>query len=127
VLLGKSILGISAFVFIAYGLASLVSPDLPAGLAGLVMSNGDAYAEIGGMYGGLQTGMGLCCLLALLKPGYYRAGLALLVVVIGALALARSASLLRAMDGATLYTYGALCYEFATASLAALALRRPAP
>lgn len=122
--LGKTVLGISALVFVAYGLVSLASPATPAGLAGLVMSNGDAFAEIGAMYGGLQTGMGLFCLLALLKADYYRAGLALLVVAIGSLALARLLSLLLATDPVSSYTYGALLYEFATALLAGMALNR---
>jgi hypothetical protein len=120
--LGKLILGVSAFVFIAYGLVSLVSPAVPSGLAGLEMSNGDAFAEIGAMYGGLQTGIGLFCLLALLKSEYYRSGLVLLAVGIGSLALARSLSLMVAVPSVTAYTHGALVYEFVTAVLAAVAL-----
>ena len=123
-LLGKSILGISALVFTAYGLISLVSPDIPAGLAGLEMSSGDAIAEIGAMYGGLQTGLGLFCLLALLRSDFYRAGLVLLVMGIGTLALARLVSFLMTADTVTAYTYGALIYEFATALLATTALMK---
>lgn len=121
-LLGKSVLGISAFAFIGYGLISLFSPSLPAGFAGLQMNSGDAYAEIGAMYGGLQTGIGLFCALALLKPEFYRSGLVLLVLGIGALTLARLASVLSAPDPVTAYSYGALGYELATtmAALAAL-------
>jgi hypothetical protein len=70
-------------VFIAYGIACFFSPGLPAGYAGLVMSNGDAFSEIGAMYGGLQTGFGLFCLIAALKPEHYRSGLLLLVICIG--------------------------------------------
>ena len=121
-LLGKTLLGISALIFISYGLVSLVSPEIPSGLAGLVISSGDAFAEIGAMYGGLQTGVGLFCLLALLKPDFYRAGLVLLVLGIGTLALARLISLLLTTDPVTAYTYGAIVYEFATAILAAAAL-----
>ena len=121
-LLGKSVLGISALVFIGYGLVSLVSPAIPAGLAGLVLSNGDAFAEIGAMYGGLQTGVGLFCALALLKPEFYRSGLTLLVLAIGTLALARLVSFLAAADPVTIYTYCALGYEFVTAMLALVAL-----
>jgi hypothetical protein len=123
-LLGKSVLGISALVFIAYGLVSLLSPAIPAGLAGLILSNGDAYAEIGAMYGGLQTGVGLFCALALLKPEFYRSGLTLIVIAIGTLALARLVSLLTTADPVTSYTYGALGYEFATAVLALIALAK---
>ena len=117
-LLGKAVLGISTLVFIGYGLISLLSPAIPAGYAGLSMNNGDAFAEIGAMYGGLQTGLGLFCGAALLKSEYYRSGLALLVLAIGALALARLISLLVAADPVTAYTYGALGYEFVTAVLA---------
>jgi hypothetical protein len=122
--LGKTVLGISALVFVAYGLVSLASPATPAGLAGLTMSNGDAFAEISAMYGGLQTGMGLFCLLALLNADYYRAGLALLGIAIGALALARLIGFLLVTDPVSSYTYGALLYEFATAILAGVALKR---
>jgi len=54
-LLGKTALAISSIAFISYGLISLISPAIPAGFAGLTMNNGDAFAEIGAMYGGLQT------------------------------------------------------------------------
>ena len=123
-MLGKGILGLSALVFMAYGLISLVSPAVPAGFAGIVMSNGNAFAEVGAMYGGLQTGIGGFCLLAALRPEFYRAGLFLLVIGIGAMTLARLVSLLMATDAVTAYTYGALGYEFITALLAALALAK---
>jgi len=121
-LLGKSVLGVSALTFIAYGLLSLVAPAIPAGLAGLKISNGDAFAEIGAMYGGLQTGVGMFCLVALLKEDFYKAGLMLLTLAIGALALARLISFLLATDDVSTYTYGALAYEFTTAILATIAL-----
>lgn len=123
-MLGKTILGISCLVFIAYGLVSLIAPAVPAGFAGLVMSNGDAFAEIGAMYGGLQTGVGLFCLLALVRAEYFRAGLLLLVIVIGALAIARLLSALLTTDLLTVYTWGALVYELVTVALAGVALRQ---
>jgi hypothetical protein len=121
-LLGKAVLGISTLVFIGYGLVSLVSPSIPAGFAGLEMSNGDAFTEIGAMYGGLQTGVGLFCAMALLKPEFYRPGLTLLVLAIGTLAMARLFSLFNAPDPVTTYTYGALGYEFSTTIVAFIAL-----
>ncbi len=123
-MLGKCVLGFSGLVFIAYGVTSLFSPAIPASFAGLVMSNGDAYAEIGAMYGGLQTGIGIYCLFALIKPAYYRAGLLLLVIGIGSLALARLLSFLLTADPVSVYTYGAVVYEFATAIIAGFALAR---
>ena len=121
-LLGKTVLGISAFVFIGYGLISLLSPTIPAEYAGLSINTGDAFAEIGAMYGGLQTGIGLYCGVAFLKPEYYRSGLLLLVLAIGALALARLLSMLLAPDPVTAYTYAALGYEAVTSALALAAL-----
>lgn len=121
-MLGKAVLGISATAFIGYGLLSLLSPAIPAGFAGLQMSNGDAYAEVGAMYGGLQTGLGLFCALALLRTEFYRSGLILLVLVIGALALARLISLLAAPDPVSVYSYGAFGYELATTLAALVAL-----
>lgn len=122
--LGKFVLGVSAIAFIGYGLVGLLSPAIPAGFAGLTMSNGDAFAEIGAMYGGLQTGLGLFCALAILKPDLYRSGLMLLAIAIGALALARLSSMLGAPDPLTAYSYGALGYEIITALLAFVALPR---
>ena len=123
---GKTILAISALVFIGYGLVSLISPAIPAGYAGLIIDSGDGYAEITAMYGGLQTGLGLFCAMALLKPDYYRPALMVLVFVLGPLALARSFSLLaipESMSGTvTTYTIGAMAFEYAVVFLAIVAL-----
>ena len=122
-MLGKFILWISAVIFISYGLVCLFSPEIPAGYAGLIISNGDAYAEIGAMYGGLQAGFGLFCLLGALKADLYRPALALLVMVIGSLALGRLYSVVTSNSPVGIYTYGAMAYEFSTAIIAALALK----
>jgi hypothetical protein len=123
---GKAILAISALVFMSYGLVSLVSPAIPAGFAGLIIDNGDGYAEITAMYGGLQTGLGLFCVMALLNSDYYRSALTVLVFLLGTLALARSYSLLAIpesiSDTVTAYTIGAMAFEYALAFLAIVAL-----
>ena len=123
-MLGKIILWISAIIFISYGLTCLYSPDIPAGYAGLSMTNGDAFVEIGAMYGGLQTGFGLFCLLAALNPDYQKSGLILLVLCIGSLALTRFYTTLIVSEPVAIYTWGAMAYEFSTALLAAVALRK---
>ena len=123
-MLGKLVLWVSAASFISYGLACLLMPTLPVEFAGLGISNGDGYAEIGAMYGGLQTGFGLFCLLGALRPELYRATLVGLVMVIGGLAIGRLYSTLTAPDPVAAYTVGAMAYEFATAILAAIALRK---
>jgi hypothetical protein len=123
-MLGKVILWISAFTFIGYGLACLYSPDLPANYAGLAMTTGDAYAEIGAMYGGLQTGFGLFCLLGALRTEFYRPALTSLVLLVGGLALARLYSTVMSDAPVATYTFGAIIFEGVTAVLAGAALRR---
>ena len=123
-MLGKIILWISAIAFTSYGLVCFFNPQAPAGFAGLVMTNGDAYAEIGAMYGGLQTGFGLFCLLAAIKPEFRQAGLVILVMAIGLLAVGRLYSVLTGDESPGGYTWGAMVYEFGTAIVAAIALRR---
>jgi len=120
---GKFILWLSALVFIGYGLVGIANPALPAGFAGLIMGSGDAYAEISSMYGGLQTGLGAFCLLAALRADYYRAGLVMLVLGIGAVGATRLMAALMTPDPVTVYTWGASAYEITTAIIAALAWR----
>ena len=123
-MLGKAILWFSAVMFIAYGVACLFSPALPTNYAGLSMNSGDAFAEIGAMYGGLQTGFGVFCLLGALRKDLYRPALISLVCLVGGLALARLFSTLTSTEAVGTYTYGALVYEFSTAILAGVALRK---
>ncbi len=123
-MLGKFILWLSAVVFTLYGLACLFNPGLAAGYAGLEMTNGNAYAEMGAMYGGLQTGVGLFCAIAAMRAAHRSSGLLLLVLGIGLLAAGRLFSMLTTGDAVTAYTYGALGYECFTAVVAALALYR---
>jgi hypothetical protein len=123
-MLGKVILWVSALAFIPYGLMCLFSPTVPAEFAGLAIKSGDGYAELGAMYGGLQTGYGLFCLLGALRKDLYRPGLTSLVLLMGGLALARLYSTLTGTEAVGGYTYGAMVFEFATAALAFLALRK---
>lgn len=122
-MLGKILLWISALTFISYGLVCFFAPGLPAGYAGLTMTNGDAFAEIGAMYGGLQTGFGVFCLLAALRSEYFQAGLMLLVLCVGTLALGRLYSYATGDSPVGAYTYGAFTYEMTTAILAIIAIK----
>ncbi|MFT6289278.1 MAG: hypothetical protein ACJA09_004046 [Alcanivorax sp.] len=122
-MLGKILLWISAVTFISYGLVCFFAPGVPAGYAGLTMTNGDAFAEIGAMYGGLQTGFGIFCLLAALRSEYFRAGLMLLALCIGMLALGRLYAFATGGNPVGAYTYGAFAYEMTTAILAIVAIK----
>ena len=123
-MLGKIVLWISALAFIPYGLVCLFSPETPVNFAGLQIVSGDGYAEIGAMYGGLQTGFGIFCLLGALRQDLYRPVLLSLVVVIGGLALGRIYSTLTGDEAVGGYTWGATIYEAVTAILAAVAYRK---
>lgn len=123
-MLGKVILWISALIFVVYGLMCLFSPALPAGYAGLTMDTGDAFVEIGAMYGGLQTGFGLFCMFGALRSDFYRPALTSILLLVGGLALGRLYSTLTGSEPVGGYTYGAMTFEFSTAILAGLALRK---
>jgi len=121
-MLGKAVLWVSAFMFTAYGLVCFFSPAIPADNAGLVISNADAFAELGAMYGGLQTGFGLFCALGALQQAHYRSALVALVICIGLLAVGRLYATVVGSGQVGFYTWAAMGYEFATALLAAAAL-----
>ena len=123
-MLGKIVLILSGVIFAGYGAACFLSPELAAGYAGLVISNGDAFAEMGAMYGGLQFGFGLFCLLCGMRPAMQRSGLTLLVLAIGCLGLARFYTAWDADWMVGVYTWGAMAFELLTATLAAVALKR---
>ena len=113
-MIGQGILGLSSLLFISYGLACFYDPSIAASNAGLVMEGSSAFAEIGAMYGGLQIGFGLFCLIAVINANYYRAGILALLIVIGFLGVARLISQIVGNDEWTSYTVGALIYELAT-------------
>ena len=121
-IIGIGLLSFSAIVFIVYGLFGFFNPNIPADFGGLQIANGNGYAELGAMYGGLQTGIGFFCLLAALRIDFYKAGLTLLTIAIGSLALGRLFNAIATSDALTVYTYGALIYELITALLAAIVL-----
>tara|TARA_B100000900_G_scaffold404748_1_gene413500 strand:- start:1641 stop:2039 length:399 start_codon:yes stop_codon:yes gene_type:complete len=121
---GRILLGASALIFIAYGTVCLFDPNVPAGFTGLEVPTGDAFAEVAGMYGGLQTGIGLFCLLAFFNREFYRSGLMALGLTMGALAMARMIAILATVQPVTAYSHAAFGYELVTAALAFLALSR---
>ncbi len=123
-LFGRILLGASALTFLAYGGISLYSPTIPAGIAGIEITSGDGFAEVSGMYGGLQTGIGLFCLLAFSKHAYYRPGLIILGLTMISLAIARLSGMLLTPVPVTLYSYGALAFEFVVAALGFFVLSR---
>jgi len=123
-MLSKIVLWIAAIGFTPYGFLCLIEPSTATDYAGLTMTNGDAFAEISAMYGGLQLGLGLLCLLGALKPRFTHTGLTAVAFVIGGLVVGRTTGFLVGSDPVTSYTYGALAFEWVLTILSILALRQ---
>ncbi len=120
----RSFLLIVGLIFLGYGVACALDPNLAARLAGLSVTNGDGLAELSAMYGGLQSGVGLFLAVAAFQTRLQQPALLMLVLGIGLLAALRGAGALRTDDLVTAYTWGALAFEtFVTASAAALLLK----
>ena len=117
-MLSKAVLGISGLIFTLYGLACLFQPDLLTQYAGLAFISGDAAIEVSAMYGGLQTGFGLLCLLGAAQADYTRFALLAMVFAIGGIAVGRALGLLISPEVPGDYTWGALVYETITVILA---------
>lgn len=121
-MLAKLLLWISAVAFAGYGLLCAFLPEVAAGYAGLGLTNADARIEMGAMYGGLQIGIGLFCILAALNEHYRMSGLIVLALLVGGLATMRSYGLAMASDPVTIYTTGALSYELLTTVIALICI-----
>lgn len=120
----RSFLVLVGLIFLGYGVACALDPGLAARLAGLEVGNGDGYAELSAMYGGLQTGVGLFIAVAGFQQRLQQPALLLLVLGIGFLAAMRGLGALRTEEVITAYTWSALAFEtFVTAGAAAFLLK----
>jgi len=126
-MLSKIVLWMAAIGFTPYGFMCLIDPSTATDYAGLSMTNGDAFVEISAMYGGLQVGLGLLCLLGALKPRFTHTSLTAVAFVIGGLVIGRSVGFFVGSDPVTSYTYGALVFEWLLTTLSILALRQSRP
>ena len=126
-MLGKGILAFVALAFVGYGFVSLFSPDIPVGYIGYQLTNADAKIEVVAMYGGLQIGFGLFCLMGVIYSQYETPALLAVVLMLGGLALSRGAALMLHAEPVTIYTQGALIFETVSAALALLALLQARP
>ncbi len=120
-MLNKVLLYVTGVSFVGYGLLCFFIPELPARYIGYSLTNADSYIEMAAMYGGLQTGMGLFCLLGAIKTEYTKASLLFIIFTLGGLAVARSFSFAFNDDPLTFYTYGAIFFEIMTTFVAAVA------
>ena len=85
----KLFLGFMALMFIPYGLYCLVDPSVLAGGAGVMATSMTGTIELQTMYGGLQTSIGVMCLLAVFQPRFQPGALMALVFIFAGLAIVR--------------------------------------
>jgi hypothetical protein len=120
-------LGLSALIWLPYGLLCFFQPDGLAESAGVAFTSATGATELRAMYGGLQAAIGAVALAGAVRPALARSALGLLLVVCAGLGGAR---LLGAgLDGeVSSYTGMALVLELGTLAITSLLLRRaPAP
>ncbi len=120
-------LGLSALLWLSYGLFCFFQPSYLAEAAGVAASSATGTIELRAMYGGLEAALGVLAGLALFRPQLLRPALVTLAFVCSGLFLAR---LLGAGLGRELSSYTAfgLAFELISAALAIwLLAREPGP
>ena len=123
-LLEKAFLLFCAAFWMGYGAFCLFWPETVAGFIGYQFISADAIIEVVSMYGGLEFGLGCMFLYSALKPLQIKAGLLLVIFVIGGLALSRTLAYLFYGGEVTVYTYGGIFYEGVSALIALLLIVR---
>lgn len=108
-------LGFSTLVWLPYGLFCFVQPSFLNEAAGVLAGSATGTTELRAMYGGLQAGIGLLCLSALLRPAMVRPALLTLAFLTGGLFLSRLTGLLLFDGGLSGYTVGGLLFESVSA------------
>lgn len=119
---GRILLIAVGLAFTPYGLLCLVDPELPAGYAGMALPDASARTEVAAMYGGLQIGLGLLFIALALRKQTVTIGLAVLMSVMGSLALGRLYGLFA--FGFSTYNFLAFLFEILSAVLAVVVLKR---
>lgn len=119
----RVILLIQILLLAGLGLAYFIRPHEMSNLSGMLLLAPAAATAVRAYYGGLPLGLAAFLGLALLRPALIHAALTLLVLLYGALALARIGGLW--LDGGALQTFNlyALLLEVVSAGLAFKALR----
>jgi len=116
-------LGLSALVWLPYGLYCFLRPEFLADAAGVVAHSTTASTELRAMYGGLQMGIGMLTAGAILAPSLVRPALIAVAFLCTGLATTRALGVL--LDGGlTSYTAFGLVFEITSASVAVALLPR---
>jgi len=116
-------LGLSALVWLPYGLYCFFAPASLVEAAGVVGQTATGTTEVRAMYGGLQSALGILLGSAVLRASLVRPALLAVAFATGGLGVARLFGLL--LDGGlSSYTGMALAFEFTSAGIAIALLRR---
>lgn len=118
-------LGISVLAWAGYGTYCFIDPVSLAVQAGVTAGSTTGTIELRAMYGGVQIGIGVLALLALLRPALQPGVLLTLAVITGSLFSARLMAVLITTDFSA-YTVGALVFECVYTVIAAVLARRAA-
>jgi hypothetical protein len=119
----RIVLGLSALIWLPYGLYCFLAPDALAGIAGVAAGTTTGSIELRAMYGGLQLAIGALALAGALRAALARPALVALAFLCGGLFLARSLGAL--LEGElSAYTASGLAFELTGAALAGWLLAR---
>ena len=119
-------LGLSALVWLPYGIYCFLVPTSLAAAAGVAFSSATGSTELRAMYGGLQAGIGLLAGLGVVRDSLRQPALVALAFLTGGLVSTRLLG--AALDGGfSSYTKSAVVFELTSVLVATvLALRNPA-
>jgi hypothetical protein len=119
-------LGLSALVWLPYGIYCFLVPHSLADAAGVVSSSPTGSTELRAMYGGLQVGIGLLAGIGVVRASLRRPALVALAFLTGGLVTTRLFG--AALDGGvSSYTATAVAFELTSVVFAsALVLRSTA-
>ena len=118
-------LGLSALLWLPYGLYCFFAPASLADAAGVAFQSPTGSTELRAMYGGLQAALGLLAGLAVLRGGLVRPALVALAFLTAGLASTRLLG--AAWDGGfSSYTMMGLGFEITSAVVATALLSRSA-
>lgn len=121
----QAVIAIDALIFLGLGAAMLYDP-LPlltgVGVGAVGPQSVAAPTELRAMYGGLEIGLGLSCLLGLRRPAWQAPTLAMCTLALAGLGSGRLIGIL--LDGATPLLLMLLLSEILSAALNGAALLR---
>ncbi|MDG9930886.1 MULTISPECIES: DUF4345 family protein [unclassified Pseudomonas] len=120
----RILLAVQALLLAGFGLAYFIRPQEMANLSGMLLMEPAAVTDVRAYYGGLQLGLAVWLVLALLRADLLRPALMLLVLLYASLLVARLGGL--ALDGGAQQTFNlyAMLFEGVSAGLAFWLLRR---